>query len=217
MNGHCTGDPLASRAWGEAMADQSVRLFLSCVSDEFGVYRDALRSALTLPNVEIKIQEDFKPLGGDTLHLLEDYIERCEAVVHFTGEMAGSTPASSSVQDLLARQPGLEAKLAKKGLGREALANLTYTQWEAWLAIGFEKDLMIVVPAYGVERSPAFALTEASLRVAGRSLEAVEGVNFYPAPPFTSTDNLVAQIVRSGVIVKALVKAEKFVSASPTA
>ena len=42
------------------MADQGVRLFLSCVSGEFGVYRDALRKALTLPNVEVKIQEDFK-------------------------------------------------------------------------------------------------------------------------------------------------------------
>ena len=49
----------------------AVQLFLSCVSDEFGVYRDALRSALTRPNVEVKIQEDFKGLGGDTLMKLE--------------------------------------------------------------------------------------------------------------------------------------------------
>jgi hypothetical protein len=39
------------------MAD--VKPFLSCVSDEFGDYRDALRRELTRPNVEIKIQEDF--------------------------------------------------------------------------------------------------------------------------------------------------------------
>jgi len=65
------------------MAGESVILFLSCVSDEFGVYRDALRHALTRPNVDVKIQEDFKALGGDTLEMLEDYIERCEAVVHF--------------------------------------------------------------------------------------------------------------------------------------
>ena len=57
----------------EAMA---VRLFLSCVSDEFGVYRDALRNALTRPNVEVKVQEDFKALGGDTL-TMEDYIKEC--------------------------------------------------------------------------------------------------------------------------------------------
>jgi hypothetical protein len=39
------------------MAD--VKLFLSCVSDEFGDYRDELRKGLTLPNVAVKIQEDF--------------------------------------------------------------------------------------------------------------------------------------------------------------
>jgi hypothetical protein len=51
------------------MAD--VKLFLSCVSDEFGDDRDALRRALTRPNVEIKIQEEFQNLGGDTLVMLE--------------------------------------------------------------------------------------------------------------------------------------------------
>ena len=54
------------------MADQGVTLFLSCMSDEFGVYRDALRHALTRPNVDVKIQEDFKALGSDTLSMLED-------------------------------------------------------------------------------------------------------------------------------------------------
>jgi hypothetical protein len=134
------------------MAD-NVRLFLPRVSDEFGDYRDELRRALTRPNVEIKIQEDFKTLGGDTLAMLEDYIEVCDVVVHFAGEMAGSTPASSSVDDLLRRRPELAARLTEKGMDREALGRLTYTHWEAWLAIGFNKDgarknLVIVTPAF---------------------------------------------------------------------
>jgi hypothetical protein len=41
------------------MPNPSVRLFLSCVSGEFGAYRDVVRHALTRPNVEVKIQEDF--------------------------------------------------------------------------------------------------------------------------------------------------------------
>jgi hypothetical protein len=48
------------------MAGQGVKLFLSCVSDEFGAEREALRRALTRPNVDVKIQEDFKALGGAT-------------------------------------------------------------------------------------------------------------------------------------------------------
>jgi hypothetical protein len=86
------------------MAD--VNLFLSCVSDEFGVFRDALRKALSAPNVEVKIQEDFKNCGGDTLKMLEDYIEQCQAVVHFLGDMTGSAPSAVSVEDLLARRNG---------------------------------------------------------------------------------------------------------------
>src|SRR5208337_2672001 len=70
----CSDDQLGSEPGGGAMANASVKLFLSCVSNEFGAYRDALRRALTRPNVEVKIQEDFKALGGDTLHMLEDYI-----------------------------------------------------------------------------------------------------------------------------------------------
>ena len=74
------------------MADQDVKLFVSCVSDEFRGYRNALRHVLTRPNVEVKIQEDFKSQGGDTLSKLEEYIEHCEAVVHFIGELTGSAP-----------------------------------------------------------------------------------------------------------------------------
>ena|ERR1700722_10616052 len=107
------------------MAD--VKLFLSCVSDEFGDDRDELRRALTRPNVEIKIQEDFQNLGGDTLRMLQEYIEGCDVVVHFAGEMAGSSPASSSVDDLLHRRPEVAARLAEKGMDRAALGRLTYT------------------------------------------------------------------------------------------
>jgi hypothetical protein len=94
------------------MAD--VKLFLSCVSDEFGGDRDALRRALTRSNVEIKIQEDFQNLGGDTLRMLQEYIEGCDVVVHFAGDMTGSAPASSSVDDLLRRRPEVAARLAEK-------------------------------------------------------------------------------------------------------
>ena len=188
------------------MGGENVKLFLSCVSDEFGAYRDELRRKLTRPNVEVKIQEDFKLLGGDTLKMLEDYIAQCEAVVHFVGDMAGSSPAPTTVDDLLTRRPDLAARLADKGMGREALASLTYTQWEAWLAIGFGKDLIIVTPADGVARGPVFRPTGVSRASAALNLKRLRAINRYPGPPFTSADNLVAQIFASAVI-DALVKA----------
>jgi tetratricopeptide (TPR) repeat protein len=188
------------------MPKPSVRLFLSCVSGEFGAYRDVLRHALTRPNVEVKIQEDFRALGGDTLTMLAEYVEQCEAVVHFVGDMAGSTPAASSVDDLLKRHPELEMRVAEKGLGRDALKTLTYTQWEAWLAIGFDKDLLIVEPAEGVMRGPNFAPSDASRASQAQNLERLRASNRYPGAPFTNADNLVAQIFGTAVI-DALVKA----------
>ncbi len=186
------------------MAD--VKLFLSCVSDEFGAYRDVLQRALDQPNVTVKIQENFKPQGGDTLRMLQEYIEQCEAVVHFAGDMDGATPSPASVDDLLARRPDLEARLASKTMARDALGTLSYTQWEAWLAIALDRDLLIVAPADGVARGPCHAPTDASRLAQKRHLGELRAINRYPAQPFTSADNLVAQIMTSAVI-KALVKA----------
>jgi hypothetical protein len=182
-----------------------VKLFLSCVSDEFADYRDELRRALTRPNVEIKIQEDFKALGGDTLAMLETYVESCDVVVHFLGDMSGSTPKPSSVDDLLKRRPELAARLAEKGMDRSALGGLTYTQWEAWLAIGFNKDgakrnLVVVAPAIGLKRSLAFAPTDATRVSQADHLTRLRAINFYPAERFTSADNLVAQVLASAVL-----------------
>jgi hypothetical protein len=85
-------------------------------------------------------QEDVQAMGGDTLALLETYVESCDVVVHFIGDMSGSTPKPSSVDNLLNRRPELAARLAEKGMDRAALGRLAYTQWEAWLAVGFNKD-----------------------------------------------------------------------------
>jgi tetratricopeptide (TPR) repeat protein len=190
-------------AGGGELAD--VKLFLSCVSDEFGDDRDELRHALTRPNVEIKIQEDFQNLGGDTLAMLEGYVANCDVVVHFIGDMSGATPKSTSVDDLLKRRPELAERLAEKGMDRDALGRLTYTQWEAWLAIGFnnngaKKNLVIFAPAIGLKRSLAFAPTDATRASQTDHLKWLRAINFYPAKPFTSADNLVARVFGSAVL-----------------
>ena len=198
---HASRRQRVAAAW--AMGTSAVPLLRP---DEFGTYRDELRRKLTRPNVEVKIQEDFKALGGDTLTMLEEYIAGCDAVVHFVGEMAGSGPARSSADDLVARNPRLAARLAAKGMPPDALATLAYTQWEAWLAVGFDVDLLIVAPAEGVVRGAGFAPTEASRASQALHLKCLRAINRHPGPPFTNADALVAQIFASAVI-DALVKA----------
>ncbi len=68
----------------------AAKIFLSTVSDEFRAYRDQLRSDLARPNVEVRVQEDFKDQGRGTLDELDVYIAGCDAVVHLAGDMTGS-------------------------------------------------------------------------------------------------------------------------------
>jgi hypothetical protein len=111
---HLANDHCVTLGRSEAMATESVKLFLWCVSAEFGHYRDALRHALTLPNGEVKIQEDFKGSGRDTLRTVADYVESCETVVHFFGDMNGSTPEPTICSS---DTPSSRAGLRRRGLG----------------------------------------------------------------------------------------------------
>ena len=188
----------------------AVQLFLSCVSDEFGVYRDALRGALTRPNVEVKIQEDFKALGGDTLMKLEAYIKRCEAVVHIVGDMTGSAPEDFGVQALLARHPDMKTRLPPLGAAIDAGAAVSYTQWEAWLALYYAKDLIIAAPL----REAKFAATNTAKSPQAEHLDRLRALGRYPEVRFANADNLVAQIFASAVI-DALVKAAAMLAHQP--
>jgi hypothetical protein len=109
-------------------------IFISCVSNEFGHYRDAIRRDFSRPNLTTKIQEDFIAYGASTLQKLDEYIQNCEAVIHICGNMTGSMANALSLEyindtykDFGTHFPELVAVLE----GRE---QLSYTQWEAWLA-----------------------------------------------------------------------------------
>jgi hypothetical protein len=83
----------------------SAKIFLSTVSDEFRAHRDQLPSDLTRHDVEVKAQEDFKDLGGDTLDKLDVYIAHCDGVVHLAGDMTGSNPGEQALGALRANIP----------------------------------------------------------------------------------------------------------------
>ena len=117
-------------------AGMSISVFLSTVSDEFRAYRDQLRSDLTRHNVEVKVQEDFKALGGDTLGQLDLYIAHCDAVVHLVGEMTGSAPGQREQQALLGKYPDLMASLPPLDDVLRRGAEISYSSSEA----GYRRD-----------------------------------------------------------------------------
>ena len=141
---------------------ESVKVFLSTVSDEFRAYREQLRTDLTRHNVEVKVQEDFKDLGGDTLDKLDVYIAHCDCVVHLVGDMTGSAPPRRDVDALLAKYPDLTADLPPLGEALRDDVEISYTQWEAWLALYHRKLLVIAKAADKAARGPSYAPTDAS-------------------------------------------------------
>ena len=178
----------------------SVRIFLSTVSDEFRVYRDALRHDLTRPNVEVKVQEDFKDLGRGTLDNLDGYIAHCDAVVHLIGDMTGSAPPELPLRALSKKYPDLADKLPPLGEVLGSGVSLSYTQWEAWLALYHDKDLFIAKAADGAERGPSYAPTDGSRAAQAAHLAALRKAGRYPGHTFIGPADLAKHIAYSGVL-----------------
>ena len=92
---------------------------------------------------------------------------------------------------MLARQPELQNRLGAKGIARKTFASLTYTQWEAWLAIGLDKKLLIVQPAKETVRASKSAPTDATRTAHAQHLKRLRAIDRFPGPPFKNENNLV--------------------------
>jgi tetratricopeptide (TPR) repeat protein len=184
-----------------------VRIFLSTVSDEFRDYRDQLRHDLTRHNVEVKVQEDFKDLGTVTLDKLDVYITNCDTVVHLVGHMTGASAKPESTRSMLTKYSDLPDKVPPL---RQPLADglaISYTQWEAWLALYHGKPLVIAKADDSAPRGPKYAPTDHSRAAQQEHLTRLSAVERYPGETFTSPDNL-AKLVLSGAILDLLTIAD---------
>ena len=177
----------------------SVRIFLSTVSDEFRDYRDQLRHDLTRQNVEVKVQEDFKDVGSVTLDKLDVYIAACDAVVHLVGEMTGAAANAESTRTIVGKYPDLAEKLPPLREFLENRLDISYTQWEAWLALYHDKLLQIAKAHDEAPRGPQFAPTEELRRAARASRTAARRQRY---PGCTSTARTISPSrILSGAIL----------------
>jgi hypothetical protein len=78
--------------------------------------------------------------------------------------------------------------------------DISYTQWEAWLAILHDKRLLIVEAADSAPRGPRFTPTEASRAAQRAHLERLSEVERYPGCTFTSPDNLAKKILAGAIL-----------------
>lgn len=185
-------------------------IFLSTVSAEFRSYRDALRHDLERPNVTVKVQEDFIATGMETLDKLDDYISKCDAVVHLIGDMTGAMAQSPSLSIINQRYPDIGQRLPPLSPFLESGAKaLSYTQWEAWLALYHRKVLIIAAPEPGAMRDEKYALIEEQCRHQQQHLERLAAIERYPEIKFVSADRLAVEILRSR-LHEILVKVDSF-------
>ena len=135
------------------------RVFISCVSDEFEKaaapfpgFRGQLRHYLTRADCEVKVQEDFCQTGDvDTVEKLDRYIRKCAAVIHLVGAATGSIADRKAVADYLAAEPRFLEKYPVLRAALGGCSDLTYTQWEAFLALHHGVPLFV----YATDKAPA--------------------------------------------------------------
>ncbi len=140
-------------------------LFISAVSEEFRTWREFLRQKLIVREVQVQTQEILIPSGLPTLFTLDDYIKNCDVVIHLVGKRTGredgsSVPGGERVREFIEqRYPQLPQRL---GVLEDYLATLTFTQWEAWLAVFHRKRLFLPIPVEDLQTDNS--LTEGAPR-----------------------------------------------------
>jgi Domain of unknown function (DUF4062) len=178
-----------------------VQLFISTVSDEFKQYREAVRSVLQRHNVTVQIQEDFIATGTETLDKIDLYIRNCAGVIHLVGEMTGASARPVTFQNLKRRYPDLTLRLPTLTSSIEnGDPPLSYTQWEAYLAIYHRKMLVIATPKESAPRGPKFRPTSEARAAQLAHLERLRALGRYPEFEFANPDQLVSKVVTSSVL-----------------
>jgi tetratricopeptide (TPR) repeat protein len=178
-----------------------VQLFLSTVSEEFRSYRDALRTKLQRPNVTVHVQEDFIPTGSETLDKLDLYIKDCDAIIHLVGERTGAWAQASAVQSIKVRYPDLAERLPPlKSLIENDEAHISYTQWEAYLAVYHHKTLLIATAAPDAPRDRNFPVDPDLQSAQHAHLERLQQLGRYSEIEFSNKDQLIAEISLSAVL-----------------
>lgn len=141
---------------------KNVKIFLSATTREFGDHRVDLASRVTRDNVEVKTQEELYVLGYTTLVKLDHYIAGCNAVVHLLGDSTGATPEADEVKELLEVHKDLPTKLSELApLLSLPDPGISYTQWEAYLAIYHKRRLLIYRPTDNAPRTAGYELNTA--------------------------------------------------------
>ena len=160
------------------------RVFLSAVTSEFGVARDALANDLQARDLQLRVQRSFRQEPGtDTLlRLLHDYIGECSAVVCVIGTRSGACPPPAAAAEF--------AHLLPAGI-----TQASYTQWEFFFARAHKRRLSLYVAAadYRPDREAPSGDDFLELQKAFAAHIKNAGLHY---TPFSSRDQLRAELLK---------------------
>ena len=143
-------------------------LFLSTATTEFGPLRKQLADLLQrTKRIHVRHQDDFVHRGVRTLQSLQEEIKASDIVLHWIGRETGGMPPVEQVKELRQSLPDLKSRFSD--IVQLALeGKISYTQWEAWLAIYYGKRLC------SFEMLTASTSTEAKERAAATADESAQ-------------------------------------------
>jgi hypothetical protein len=160
------------------------RVFLSAVTSEFGIARDALANDLQARDLQVRVQRSFRQEpGADTLlRLLHDYIRDCAAVVCVIGTRSGACPSPAAAAAF--------AHLLPPGI-----TEASYTQWEFFFARAYKRRLSLYVAAahYQPDRDEPSGDDFPELQKAFIRHIKAEGLHYVP---FSNRDQLRAEVLK---------------------
>ncbi len=87
--------------------------------------------------------------------------------------MAGAAPVQRDARALLAKDPSLATTLPPLGDGK----GISYTHWEAWLALHHRKELYIALASNSAERRTRYEPADASKAAQQGRLERLKRIN----------------------------------------
>ncbi|MEM8873219.1 MAG: tetratricopeptide repeat protein [Planctomycetota bacterium] len=193
------------------MSGASGDIFLSCVSREFhrarpddptsepscGSYRTLLDKQLKMRGADADFQEQFVDGPSSTLELLDEKIQRCKAVVHLIGDATGACPTADEVSVLRQKYPTLldartELRAALDAAGWE---NISYTQWEAYLALHHGKHLVRHRATAAAPRTPGFTADLAEAERQQAHLDRLAQIAAVYASEFSDPNKLCLDVI----------------------
>jgi formylglycine-generating enzyme required for sulfatase activity len=117
--------------------------------------------------------------------------------------MTGAAAKPESTAAILAKYSDLPTKLHPLRQPLVDSCDISYTQWEAWLALHHGKLLVIAKAADTAPRGPKYAATDASRTAQRAHLERLAIIERYPGGTFIGPDHLV-KLILSGAILDIL-------------